>query len=487
MQAWRSTAAATIFFCTFLSISAAASDQGHTRWTRNNAPTESVVTGGKWTLEQSGAANGRKSAGYCDAAEHQINNPGTERMQPYYFPVTVGHGNHLQGYFDWRPKDIDEAVAAAVSEDAGYTWRFQQKVLELRTTCPNGAGGPDNSDNGDDDGQGHAYVIEIDRHTYLYTLIRFTGHIDHDDLVIHDLTPRRDAPLTGAPDMTDAPSSDDPNHPLPPLHTIGLTNPDGILAAIPGTWPLKVIYEQKDLNGDLGFPAEQRCETGWADYYRTHGMLTPNHDVTHLRLVETVDGIHFSDLGVLEGLTDITTTSVVGTRWVATAGTVMKFERGGYGLLFSGGNCVDADSDSFHYIGYAESNDLLHWTVINGINNPIVSIAPLRIRVNDAGLPDEGPGSHEITVPSHTPVAGDAQGWLEGRVYAPSATLFRGNDITVVFAGYHTQKPKNGLGDYRSIGRVSLHSSRALSFVGLDTRGRGSEGDEEAEQDPGSE
>jgi len=25
-------------------------------------------------------------------------------------------------------------------------------------------------------------------------------------------------------------------------------------------------------------------------------------------------------------------------------------------------------------------------------------------------------------------------------------------------AGYHTPKPKNGLGDYRTIGRVSLHS-----------------------------
>jgi hypothetical protein len=27
-------------------------------------------------------------------------------------------------------------VTAAVSEDGGRTWTFQQKVLELRTTCP---------------------------------------------------------------------------------------------------------------------------------------------------------------------------------------------------------------------------------------------------------------------------------------------------------------------------------------------------------------
>ena len=32
----------------------------------------------------------------------------------------------------------------------------------------------------------------------------------------------------------------------------------------------------------------------------------------------------------------------------------------------------------------------------------------------------------------------------------------------VFFAGYHTPKPKNGLGDYRTIGRVSLHSDRYI-------------------------
>src|SRR5580693_200723 len=106
-------------------------------WTRNGAPTETYVIGGPWTLEQSGAAVGLKSAGYCDAKGNQVPNPGSERMQPYYFPFIKGHGNHLQGYFDYRPKDTDEAVVAAFSDDAGITWNFQQKVLELRTTCPN--------------------------------------------------------------------------------------------------------------------------------------------------------------------------------------------------------------------------------------------------------------------------------------------------------------------------------------------------------------
>src|SRR5438445_5546291 len=56
-------------------------------------------------------------------------------MPPYYFRFVTGHGKYLQGYFDWRPKDTDEAVAAASSDDAGFTWTFQQKVLELTKTC----------------------------------------------------------------------------------------------------------------------------------------------------------------------------------------------------------------------------------------------------------------------------------------------------------------------------------------------------------------
>jgi len=36
----------------------------------------------------------------------------------------------------------------------------------------------------------------------------------------------------------------------------------------------------------------------------------------------------------------------------------------------------------------------------------------------------------------------------------------------VIFAGYHTQKPKNGLGDYRTIGRISLKSSVPLISAG---------------------
>ncbi len=399
-------------------------------WTSNGTPVEAQITGGPWTLEQSGAAVGLKSAGYCDSLGNQIGNPGTERMQPYYFPFIAGGGSHLQGYFDWRPKDTDEGVVAAVSEDAGFTWTFQQKVLELRTTCPTNPNAdpdgdndfisPNNSDNVDDDGQGHQFVMNVAGHTYLYTLIRANGYIDSADLVIHDLTPQPGLPLNGAPAMTDAPTDQTPGLPEPAFHTTGLLNPDGILGVVPGSSPLTIIYEQKILKGDKSFPAAQLCVTNWSSFYAQNGKLSPNDDITYLRLASTVDGVNFTDLGPLQGLNDPTTVSLTGTRWLATAGTILKTTSGRYGLLFSGGNCIDADSDAFHYIGYAESGDLTHWNVVNGINNPIASVFPATLSVDANGVPATGAGTSPVTIPASTPVVGNTLGFFAGRVYAPS-------------------------------------------------------------------
>jgi hypothetical protein len=460
-------------------IVCASAQDGHVHWTRNSAPTEVTITGGPWTLEQSGAAVGLKSAGYCDANGNQVGNPGTERMQPYYFPVVSGRGKYLQGYFDWRPKDIDEAVVAAYSNDAGQSWYFQQKALELRTTCPdqvqkypNGQKepGPDpnNSDNGDDDGQGHQFVLSIGGHTYLYTLNRANNHIDSDDLYIHELDPQPGLPLNGAPALDDGPTDATSSEPEIATHTTGLLNPDGILGVVPGSWPLKIIYEQKILNGDLAgstaLPASQLCSTYWSGYYSSNPFGTKtNDDITYLRLAETSDGIHFKDLGILQGLNNPGDVSLTGTRWLATAGTILKLDRDRYGLFFSGGGCVDGDSDAFHYIGYAESHDLLHWTVVYGINNPILSTAPITITVGSNGTPlTSGPGT-TVTVPANTPVAGNTLGFFAGRVYAPSGAIYNRDTLTILFAGYHTQKPKYGLGDYRTIGRLSLHASRPIT------------------------
>src|SRR5262249_36076651 len=120
--------------------------------------------------------------------------------------------------------------------------------------------------------------------------------------------------------------------------------------------------------------------------------------------------------------------------------------------FFSGGNCMDADSDAFHYIGYAESTDLMHWTVINGIENPIASLLT-------EVLPVDGTPS---TIPAQQPVVGDALPWFQSRVYAPSITRLDATHVTMTFAGYNVQSPNNDLLSYRTIGHVVLTASRAL-------------------------
>ncbi|HEX4462940.1 MAG TPA: hypothetical protein VIA18_33430, partial [Polyangia bacterium] len=69
-------------------------------------------------------------------------------MAPFYFPLVYtstltpsdnafGGKAPLIGLFDWRPKDIDEALVAAESDDNGVTWYFMQTVLELNPDYTN--------------------------------------------------------------------------------------------------------------------------------------------------------------------------------------------------------------------------------------------------------------------------------------------------------------------------------------------------------------
>ena len=142
-----------------------------------------------------------------------------------------------------------------------------------------------------------------------------------------------------------------------------------------------------------------------------------------------------------------------------------------YGLIFAGGNCLDADSDSFHYIGYAESNDLINWKIFNDINNPIASIQPETVKSNVPG----STFGNSITIPSGTPLISylDANGkWNSGagtisgttqansafyqRVYGPNLIPLSKNsdgtyNYTLIFTGYNTQKPNKNLSNYRTI------------------------------------
>jgi hypothetical protein len=150
---------------------------------------------------------------------------------------------------------------------------------------------------------------------------------------------------------------------------------------------------------------------------------------------------------------DPSTTSYSGIRWVSGNGTLIKLSSGNWGLFFGGGNCLDGDSDAFHAIMYAESPDLMNWTVINGINNPIASIAT----VSNVTDPQSG---LTVTIPANAPVVGATQNFFSGRIYAPQAIVTSTGTVSLIFAGYDAGFQLGGssrdLSSYRNIGQVNL-------------------------------
>ena len=237
-----------------------------------------------------------------------------------------------------------------------------------------------------------------------------------------------------------------PALPDAPVNTTGLINPDGILAAVPNSFPRQILYVDKTLSGDLSFPAAKQCGN-------TPSGKVPNHDMEVIRLAQTSDGVHFTDFGAVTGLNDPTTVSYSQIRYMAPNGTLLKLGTGNWGLFFGGGNCLDGDSDGFHAILYAESADLLHWTVINGINNPIASVATVSNVVDPvSGL--------TVTIPANPPVVGATQSWFGGRVYNPNAMWASPNAISLIFAGYNAAYSAD-ISSYRTIGQVTLSSGAA--------------------------
>jgi hypothetical protein len=725
-------------------------------WTATSVPIQSTIAGGPWTLSQGGTATtGGAFDGptpYCNPGNTlggtQLVNPSStvNTFNPYYFPFVVGSGQNVKGYFDYRPKDINEAVVAATSTDAGQTWTFQQMVEQLSTECPNSDKNtandtPGKNPAGNDNGEGHPTVINYGGSTILYTLDRRTPHVDSDGLIVHQILPRganalnplplnspfmqpptaniiagwnfnnvsnhsgvaltpaastihgAGTPAASALGMTNgyvystSPSttgstngsnvtgttlSSDPlallannsaannniapndnnawrivgaggtagsagagngwnlsappctqgaqfmvnttgfhyivmqfdwyttgqgvrdlqvlyttnggsswtpvgpiqvtgggttfnnqiainfhalgitsvennsgfgvqlvsvydptyqgtpaysisaggnvcssgatgiytaatlgsnNQPVPynnnsgnwrfdevnflgtanntnpitsdPIvNTTGLVNPDGILAVVPNTYPIKVLYVSKTLNADYLPPTSYpSCPASIPN-----GNL--NDDVEVVRIATTANFVNFTDITPLNtpafsisnnpntpiqmvnGLSDPSTTSYSGVRWIAPNGTLIQLSNGNWGLFFGGGNCLDGDSDAFHAVMYAESNgsDLTNWTVINGINNPIASIA----RVTGVTDPQT---QLPVTIPANTPVVcqvasctNETLPWFSGRVYAPQAIVTGTGTVSLVFAGYDAgfQASPRDYSSYRNIGQVNL-------------------------------
>jgi hypothetical protein len=242
------------------------------------------------------------------------------------------------------------------------------------------------------------------------------------------------------------------------LQTSGLLNPDGIMAVFP-TAPtaaagsaVTVMYVQKILNGDntgtTALPTAEQC-------VKAPFSGKTNHDISNVRLATTTDGINFTDLGIVQGLNDPTTVDYNQTRWVSPRATLLDINGDGsrWGLLFSGGNCLDGDSDAFHFIGYAESTDKQHWTVYNDINSPIASINTITSN-NQAG-------GASVTIPAHPGLVA-TESWFAQRLYAPTATQIDSTHLSMTFAGYGVQTPANNLLNYRQIGNVVLTVSKAL-------------------------
>src|SRR5262249_20325533 len=101
-----------------------------------------------------------KSFGY-GANFGTANSAATSPMQPYYWPYITGQGTHLQGYFDWRPKDINEGVVAASSTDGGLTWQFQQMAVVLTNALPVNQQSSNPDGTLADDGFGHATIVRF--------------------------------------------------------------------------------------------------------------------------------------------------------------------------------------------------------------------------------------------------------------------------------------------------------------------------------------
>src|SRR5580704_15690767 len=115
-------------------------------WTATSAPVQSTIAGGPWTLGQGGSStSGGAYDGpipYCTPGNSAggtelVNSSSTvNTFNPYYFPFVVGSGQSVKGYFDYRPKNINEAIVAATSTNAGLSWTFQQMAEQLTTECP---------------------------------------------------------------------------------------------------------------------------------------------------------------------------------------------------------------------------------------------------------------------------------------------------------------------------------------------------------------
>jgi len=419
---------------------------------------------------------------------------GINPMQPYYFPFVRGRGEFLEGFFDYRPRNEQEATVAALSFDRGRSWFFEGEALRLNPYCPADPTDPDNNNvvvNGistpygsdpnsaADNGLGHSFVLTVRGVEHIYHLNRANNHIDHDQLVVHTLNRKAPDPLAGLPAfgyVSPLGSQGYPTLDATAEATQGLESPDAILGAAKIGGTTTVLYVEKQLGGAPGtpvLPTAETCPKTPSFALTNHVVGKPrkaNTDIITIRVATTTDGINFTDVGSASGLQTPTSVALNAIRWLGS-GSIVKLANRHYGLFFGAGNCLDNDSDGFHFLGYAETvnpvdspSDLLEWTVIHGFDNPILSTDTVTDPATNVSYPANPPlidvtGADVLTaaqVAPWVPTGGFNTNFFSGRAYDPQATVKDDSTVTIVFAGYNTPQPSSNLGDYRTIGRFEL-------------------------------
>jgi hypothetical protein len=96
----------------FLFLAAAVSsrnaDADSAHWSVVSTPTRAMMAGGPWVLGEADASHPQ--------ANYPLDNTGVDLCAPYYHAYTVGTDQLVQGFFDYRPKDLGEAVVAALTD-----------------------------------------------------------------------------------------------------------------------------------------------------------------------------------------------------------------------------------------------------------------------------------------------------------------------------------------------------------------------------------
>src|SRR6516225_3909265 len=477
-----------------------------------NSLAEASIANGPWTLHSELGRNRHDASGIVPSIPAPYNPPtskfgtpyasycvggqvqtaqGFNPMQPYYFPFVRPNSGWIQGFFDYRPRNEQEATVSAISTDAGKSWIFKDQGLGLNPYCPADPTDPDNNNvivggvstpygsdaaNAADNGLGHSFVMTVGGDQLLYQLNRANNHIDHDQLVVHTLMPKGTHPLAGLPDLgyvSPLASMGYPTLEASAEATVGLQNPDAILGALRTGRLTTILYVAKQLNASTTDNCSSTPPWALTNIVTGHPR-NANKDVITIRVATTTDGINFTDVGAASGLQDPTSTAFNGIRWLGS-GSLIPLSNGHYGLFLGAGNCLDNDSDGFHFIGYAETvaevdkpSDLLNWTVIYGFDNPILSTDTVTDPTTGTSYPANPPlidvtGANLLTADQVFPwvpptVNGTTYNtnFFSGRVYDPQAIVTNSSTVTIVFAGYNTPQPSSNLGDYRTIGRFQI-------------------------------